>query len=493
MDSTGTDLLRLGALELAALIRARQVSPVEVVRRHIARIEQTAPTINALAVPRFEAALEEAARAEQAVLRGDELGLLHGVPCTVKEGLGVRGMPKTTGSPLRRSWRAAADATVVARVRAAGAIVVGLTNLSEMALWAESDNPVYGRTGNPYDPRRTAGGSSGGEAAIVAAGGSPFGIGTDGGGSIRLPAAYCGVFGHKPSSGTAPLTGHMPLDERFGSLPWAQAMARYFAPGPLARSARDLMPLLRIMAGPDGCDGNVTARPLGDAAAFEFAGRRVLVCAEPDLGRAGRPSGDMAAAVRRAARALETDGAVVEAWDDPLLRGAFDIWLGTVAGAGGPPMAVLLGDGQPLRPLAAMIGGWFGGPRHSTAALATAAAERILAPSPARLHRFRQAGETLLRRLETALGTDGVLLMPVAVRPAPRHGCTLLRPFGCAAAALFNALECPATVAPVGLMPGGLPGAVQIVAARGADHATIAGALALERSLGGWTPPPASS
>lgn len=229
------DLMGLSAAQIAADVRRRELSPVEVVSAHIEHAKRVDASINAIAHERFHAALEEARHAERMVLRGETLGPLHGVPCTVKEGLGFGGLPHTAGSTLRLAHRAKADATVIARIRAAGAIVIGLTNQSEMALWPAASNLVYGRTENPWCVGRSAGGSSGGEAAIVATGGSVFGIGTDGGGSIRIPAAYCGVFGHKPSSRTAPLTGHVPLDEMFGSLPGAQDMARYFAPGPMAR------------------------------------------------------------------------------------------------------------------------------------------------------------------------------------------------------------------------------------------------------------------
>ncbi|WP_242628378.1 amidase family protein, partial [Klebsiella quasipneumoniae] len=139
----------------------------------------------------------------------------------------------------------------------AGAILIGQTNLSELALWPECANVIYGKTSNPYSQEHTSGGSSGGDAAIVSAGGVPFALGTDGGGSVRIPAAHCGVFGHKPSSKFVPMSGHFPLDRYSSQYPSAQFIARFFAMGPLCRKAEDLLPLLKIISRPDGIDENI--------------------------------------------------------------------------------------------------------------------------------------------------------------------------------------------------------------------------------------------
>ena len=248
-------LTERSALDLAHAIRRREVTSVAVVEAHIERLRSTQSRINAVVADRYDAALEEARvcdqRVSQASLRGavaGELPPLFGVPFTVKESIALEGMPQTAGVLSRRDQRPSHSATAVERLTDAGAIPLGVTNTSEMTLWIESDNHVYGRTNNPYDPRLTAGGSSGGEAAAVAVGGTPFGIGADVGGSIRTPALFCGVFGHKPSSGLVPNTGIWPAVR--GT---AEEM---LAIGPLTRRAEDLMPLLRIPAGeetrPDG-------------------------------------------------------------------------------------------------------------------------------------------------------------------------------------------------------------------------------------------------
>ncbi|WP_244100095.1 amidase [Burkholderia anthina] len=481
--------MRLSAAQIAAYVRRRELSPVEVVSAHIEHAQRVDASINAIAHERFHVALEEARHAERMVMRGETLGPLHGVPCTVKEGLGFGGLPHTAGSTLRRAHRAKSDATVVARVRAAGAVVIGLTNQSEMALWPAASNLVYGRTENPWCIGRSAGGSSGGEAAIVAAGGAVFGIGTDGGGSIRIPAAYCGVFGHKPSSRTAPLTGHVPLDEMFGLLPGSQDMARYFAPGPMARRAEDLMMVLRVMAGRDGFDRNVKSRTLPEPATTRLKGRRVLMCDTPPIGRRRSVCGEASAAVRRAAVALESAGAIVVPWSDPLLANAFELWAAAVSACGGPGLQVLIGQGrQPSlgRELGRRL---IGRPRHTLAAWVTCASERWLSPRQAvQLRRVQELG-ALSRRLQKSLGDDGLLLLPPVRGVAPRHGDALLHPADIGLSALFNVMELPATVVPVGLGAHGLPLSVQVVGPYGGDHLTLSAALALEQLLGGWIGP----
>src|SRR4051812_16717051 len=253
-------LTRRSALELAAAIRSGETTSRDVVEAHIAVLERIQPTHRPLAAERFAAARREADEADRRVATGP-LPPLLGVPCTVKESIAVTGMPHTAGVIGRRGVRAAEDATVVARVRAAGAIVLGVSNTSELTLWIESANRVYGRTGNAHDPRRTAGGSSGGEGVTVGAGGAAFGLGTDFGGSIRLPAFFNGCFGLKPSPGRVPVEGQWPR-------PVGEA-ARLLAFGPLTRRAEDLMPLLRILAGDEG--------GLGDPDAVDLSALEVVV------------------------------------------------------------------------------------------------------------------------------------------------------------------------------------------------------------------------
>ena len=228
---------------LADAIRTGDLSSEAVVRACLDRIEAVNGALNAVFQLQTEAALARAREADAALARGESWGALHGVPMTIKDSLDTAGVVTTGGTEGRADFVPDRDATVVARLRDQGAILIGKTNTPQLTLSFETENVVYGLTHNPYDLQRSPGGSSGGAAAIVAAGGSPFDIGSDYGGSIRLPSHFCGIAGIKPSAGRVPRTGHV---FPFGGLqdPLQQI-------GPLARSVDDLTLLLRLIAGPD--------------------------------------------------------------------------------------------------------------------------------------------------------------------------------------------------------------------------------------------------
>ena len=240
------------ATALAKAIREGETTAREVVQAHIDRLHARQPRTNALACDRFAQALEEADAADARLTTAstsnehDPLPPFLGVPCTVKESISVAGMPNCAGLVALKDRRSETDAPAVQRLRDAGFIPLGVTNTSEMTMWIESVNRVYGRTRNAYDPHRTAGGSSGGEGAAVGSGGSPVGLGSDIGGSIRVPAFFNGVFGHKPSPGLVPNTGQFPSTE--GEAAYMLTL------GPLTRHAEDLMPVTKIISGPDGVD-----------------------------------------------------------------------------------------------------------------------------------------------------------------------------------------------------------------------------------------------
>lgn len=299
----------LDATELAARIRCRELSPVEVVRALRERGERLNPTLNAV-VAWAPDAEQRAREAEAAVLRGDpDLGPLHGVPFTVKDTLDAAGLPVTRGSLLFKDEVAAHDAAAVARLRAAGGIVLGKTNTPEFALWWETGNRVFGTTPNPWDLTRTAGGSSGGEAAGLAAGLTPLGLAGDVGGSIRLPAHHCGVLGYKPSHGRVPLSGHFP-----------ETLTRFMHVGPMARSARDIALAMQLLSGADGSDFHALPIP-GPDLAGALAGAplpRLRVAVLP-VGGIGPVAAQISDAVRGAGRALASLGCEVEEVELPWL------------------------------------------------------------------------------------------------------------------------------------------------------------------------------
>src|ERR1700722_8894266 len=231
---------------MVTMVRDRAISPVELVDAHLRQIEARNPALNAFVSVFAEQARAEAREREADIRRGEPLGLLHGVPLTVKDSFNVAGQPTRAGSRFRDAHPAAADATAVERLRAEGAILLGRTNTPEMLASYETDNFLTGRTNNPWDLRRTPGGSSGGEAAAIAAFCSPGGIASDGGGSIRVPAHFCGIAGLKPTPGRIPTTGHYPALGYPGGLTTVV--------GPMARAARDLRLLFSALASFDAQD-----------------------------------------------------------------------------------------------------------------------------------------------------------------------------------------------------------------------------------------------
>jgi fatty acid amide hydrolase 2 len=470
-------------------MRARELSPVELVDSHIGRIEQVNPHVNALVAERFAAAREEALLAECEYAQSPRSRPLLGVPFTCKEMIAVAGMPATFGSVARRGTVAREDAAVVARLRAAGAIPLGVTNVPEWGMWFESYNAVYGRTSNPWDVRRSPGGSSGGEGALTAAGGTVFGLGSDIGGSVRMPAAFCGVFGHKPTNGLLPLTGHYPV---YASGPGARLprTAPYLTIGTLTRSAADAASLIRIMAGRDGIDPNAEPLAFLSPDTVDWAGRRVVLLPNPKVNRAAHTSAALQSCVERAGRLLETRGADVVYAPVRLLENAADVWFAALQSVGGATFAEILGAGERVRlrreiPLALARRS-----PYSWTALFFCVGERMGRRSEARVRLAMRELRRLSRRFRELIGPGGLLVCPTHPRTAPRHNAAVLHPFDFLYTAVFNALRVPATTAPCGFDVDGLPLSVQFAAARGADNITLAAAAVVEADVGPWSPAP---
>jgi fatty acid amide hydrolase 2 len=473
-------VLTLSGTALARRIREGAVTSRQVVDAHIARTQQVNPTLNAVVCERFSRAREEADEADKRLRHDgpDALPPFHGVPCTIKENIALAGMPNSCGLVARKHVIAEHDAPSVARLRAAGAIPLGVTNIAEMTAWTATDNRVYGRTGNAYDPARTAGGSSGGEGAIVGAGGSPFGLGTDVGGSIRIPAFCNGIFGHKPTGGLVPSSGQFPK--------YHGAQLRINTTGPIARRAEDLMPLLRVLAGPDPEDPECRALELGQPSAVRLGALRVLLVTSD--GSRPAVSADMLGAMKRAGAALGERGATVEQRTVSGLHNSLLPYLGRLLEDGGWPFVL---DSTPRRPFVSAIAEPIRLARRRSDHIAPVfAVTTLISPlrkAPKLIGRLAENARTLQREIESLLGDDGVMLYPTATGVAPRHGRGGALHFRFPP--IFNALELPVTQVPLGLGREGLPLGVQVVAPRGQDHRSIAVAIALERALGGWVPP----
>lgn len=462
------DLLRASAVELAAAIRSGAVTSRAVVDFHVARLERAQPRTRAVVADRYDDARREADAADERVRAGSgALPPLHGVPCTIKEAFALRGMPNTSGLVSRRGILAEETAPAVQRLVDAGAIPLAVTNTPELCMWMETTNRVYGRTSNAYSARRTAGGSSGGEGAAVGSGGAPFGLGSDIGGSIRMPAFFNGVFGHKNTPGLVPNTGQFPP-------PTADA-DRLLATGPLCRRAEDLMPLLRILA---------AREDLPDPGSVALEGLPVV--AVPAAGPVPVRR-EVRGAVTLAARALQAAGARVGNRRIRAFLRSFDLWGAAMSGA--ESYRALLGNGSPRRRRELLFELARGRSPHTLPSVALAVLESAADLTPGRTEKLVARGRELADEVQDIIG-DGVLLYPPHPRVAPLHHRALLSPTAPGYTGIFNVLGLPVTQVPLGLTPRGVPTGVQVVARAGNDHVAIAVALELERRFGGWLPPP---
>jgi aspartyl-tRNA(Asn)/glutamyl-tRNA(Gln) amidotransferase subunit A len=304
----GNELFRMDATRLAELVATEEVSPVEVVQAHLDRIAEVNPKVNAI-VALADRALDDARKAEAAVKSGARVGPLHGVPFTVKDGIDTAGVRTQRGSPIFKGRVPDADATAVARLKAAGAILLAKTNTPEFSYSIETDNLLTGRTNNPWNLDYTPGGSSGGESAAIAAGMSPLGVGSDLSISVRGPAAHTGIVGLKATHGRVPLTGH-----------WPRVPRRFWHIGPMARSVRDVALAYSLMAGPDGADGFSISAPGLDTGVGMTSTRQVRVGWLASPGFFGPTDPEVAATVKAAAHALSDAGCQVEEVRLPVLE-----------------------------------------------------------------------------------------------------------------------------------------------------------------------------
>jgi amidase len=449
------------ATALARAIRAKEISSAEVVHACLERIEAVNPTLNAVVQVRADAARAEAQAADAALARGQITGPLHGVPMTIKDSLDTAGVITTGGTTGRATYMPTQDATVVARLRMAGAIVLGKTNTPELTLSGETDNLVYGRTNNPYDLTRTPGGSSGGAGAIIAAGGSPLDIGSDTRGSIRLPAHFNGIAGIKPTSGRVPRTGHL--------VPWGLgAVDALTQLGPLARYVEDLVLTLPIIAGVDWSDPAIVPMPLGDPQAVTLKGLRVALYTYNGI-LAATP--DTVAAVHQAATALTEAGALVhEDRPAPLVRAAE--LCNTLSAADGLAWVRRLLQ------------------RAGTTAIHPQLQKRLEEVRPLSVDAFTALLEEV-DRLRSAMLTFiqhyDLILCPVCAFPAPPHGTTLSL---ISYTDVYNLTGWPGAVVRGGTSSEGLPIGVQIVARPWREDVALAVGQYLEAALGGWQQPP---
>ena len=460
------ELIYTSATSLAQAIREKQISSQEVVEAYIQRIEAVNPQLNAVVQLTADSALTQAKQADGALAHGEITGPLHGVPITVKDSFDTKGIISTAGTKGRASYIPQQDATAVARMRAAGAIVLGKTNLPELSLAYESNNLIYGRTNNPYDLSRTPGGSSGGEAAIIAAGGSPLGLGTDAGGSIRVPAHFCGIAGLKPTSGRVPFTGLLP--------PALGASARLRHVGPMARYVEDLALTLPILAGVDWRDPATVPMPLGDPKKVELKSLRVAFYTENGV---MMPTPETTRTVQTAVHALSDVGMVVEEARPAGIEQSYELFRDLFAADGGAGVQRLLqmAGTTDLHPFLHQFGEML----------------RPYAMTTAEFSSFLVRWDMFRSTLLTFLEQYDVILCPVCATPAWPHSATITEEqfFASSYSVTYNLTGWPAVAVRGGTSPEGLPIGVQVVARPWREDVALAVAQHLESVLGGWQRP----
>jgi Asp-tRNA(Asn)/Glu-tRNA(Gln) amidotransferase A subunit family amidase len=442
--------MRMDLIELVEAIRTRKISPVEVAEEYLRRISELNPALNAIVTVAPDV-LERARAAEAAVMRGDGLGALHGVPLTIKDTIETAGLRTTSGSTIRADYIPTVDAPAVARLKAAGAIILGKTNAAEMAMDYNADNPLFGRTNHPLDPKLTPGGSSGGEAVAIATGMSAGGLGSDLAGSVRIPAHFCGIAGLKPTTGRVSGAGQFPP----GTGPYALGAVI----GPMARRVADLRLLFSVLA--DEVASNTDFK--------RFAWYR-------DDGVVS-VTDETANAVANAASALTDAGLIGEERRPPHVERGNELWLKLFSRAsvvqlrqayagreseGGPFVSwrLRIADDVPPPTLDRYIADWM---------------ER---------DRLR---EELLRWMETT----PIIVAPVGATPAYAHdtlkvtvrGSTMGAFRAFSYAQTFNVFDLPAVAIPAGRSPDGLPIGVQIVGPPNAEEMVLAAAEIVEQAL----------
>lgn len=461
------ELIYASATRLARAIHDREVSAEEVVNATIERIESVNPLINAVVQLRSDDARSEARAADASLARGEVKGPLHGLPITIKDAFETEGLISTSGTKGRASFMPGEDDAVVARLRAAGAIILGKTNVPELSLAFESDNLIYGRTNNPYDLQRTPGGSSGGEAAIIAAGGSPLGLGTDLAGSIRLPSHFCGIAGLKPTTGRVPRTGNFPPR---GGLTTELSQA-----GPMARRVEDLALMLPLIAGIDWRDPTVVPMPLESPASVGLKGLRVAFHTDNGI---VTPTQETIEIVRGAARSLADTGIIVEEARPEGIEETYELMhdiLGADGGAGLEGLLRMAGTVE-THPLLQRVQKLLG-PR----AISTAELGAVLL----RLYRFRSRMLAFMQQYDA-------IISPVCAHPASAHGNSFEEGTGAAFSytMTYNLTGWPAVVVRGGTSPEGLPIGVHVAARPWREDVALAVAAEIERLTGGWQRPP---
>ncbi|OWF55125.1 Fatty-acid amide hydrolase 2 [Mizuhopecten yessoensis] len=477
------DLCLKSATELAKLIRTRKVKAVDVMEAFINRVGIVNPMVNAVTATRYEAAILEAEEVDTKLDSGhldsqysQENAPFLGVPTSVKEAFALKGLRHASGLVKRKNKIATFDAEVVARLKKAGAIPYILTNVSELCMWYESANYLNGRTCNAYDTSRIVGGSSGGEACIISTAGAVMGVGSDIGGSIRMPAFFNGVFGHKASRGLVPNEGQYPIA--------TGGERALLSTGPLCRYAEDILPLLKVFAGPESShkaklDDQVDLSKLKIYSMLDDGGSLFVSPVDKQLKEAQC----------KVEKYLEEKLKLkVERVNIHRMRYGLEVWTAKMNSGGGKKFAEFMSDDNGRVNCVVELLKWLVGcSQHTLPAISLGIVESFSMPETDK--KFLKVFDKLELDITKLLANDGILLYPSHPKLAPYHNEPILYPFNFAYTGVFNTLGLPVTQCPLGLSKDGHPLGLQVVTGMNNDRFTIALAREIEKGFGGWVKP----
>lgn len=458
--SADSELLDAPVKTLARAVRGKEISSDELVRAYLERIEAINPWLNAVVRITAESALEHARQADAMLARGTSLGPLHGIPMTIKDSLNTAGVVTTWGMEERADFVPAEDATVVSRLKQSGAILLGKTNTPELTLSFDTNSPVFGPTNNPYDLDRTAGGSSGGAAAIVAAGGSPFDIGSDTGGSVRVPAHFCGVAGIRPTSGRVPRTGN--------AIGPGGLLDPLTTIGPITRHVEDLELILPLISGPDARDPSIVPIPWKLTEGTGLKGLKATFHLDNGI---RKPTDETAAAVRSAVSALAESEVHFEEARPPALERTLDIFLELFNWDQGAWRTFLRERGT----------------KALSAPTADDAANKV---PPGKIIRMIDRWDRFREELNRFMLSYDLLVCPANAVPALPHGETADNIDAFSYTMAYSLTGWPAVVVRAGTSSQGLPINVQLVSRPWRENIALAAAKRVEAALGGWKKPP---
>lgn len=487
LPKCSSELLLTPGHKLAKKIRNKEITSEQLVTAYIDRIKQIQPLVNCVVQDRFDEAIQEAKEVDKIFSLqeipekySEENSPLLGVPFSCKECIWVKGMSNNSGLVCRKDVRAPEDAIVVKYMKDSGAILTCLTNTSEVCMWLESSNYVTGTTRNPYNLSRIVGGSSGGEGCIVSACGAIWGIGSDIGGSIRMPSFFNGVYGHKPSRNL--------ISNEFQFPQGVGMQENMLGTGPICRYASDLKLIFKVLCGPKfseiekNFEKGIDLKTLKYYYVKDLQGNFLVT----------NPSEDVKKSLERAVKFLETDlGVEVKEIKLKKLKSSFQMWTSMMNNgkSSSDSFSTLLNDGkEPINPYKELLRSIFGlQDKHTLPAISLAITERF--PSSRPEHHIELAN-SLREEIKDIIQSDGIVIFPSFPVVAPYHNQALLtNSLDFIYYGILNVMGFPVTQIPMGLNMEGLPTGVQLVANHNMDHLTIKLAEYFENNLIGWVPP----